>query len=68
MVVEYKEGQWKYFSQITIINLQFIYFNKFLFFTLSKTFERNGASASHVRMCACLHMCVYADAWDRLRT
>jgi hypothetical protein len=67
MVVEYKQGHWKYFIQIAVTNLQFIYFIRFLFFILSKASVRTGASAFHVRMRARLSMCVYVDAWARAR-
>ena len=59
MVVEYKQGQWKYFSQIAIINLQLIYYKIFLFLFFSKALVRSGASASKcecVRVCAIVYM------------
>jgi hypothetical protein len=57
MVVEYKEGQWKYFSQIAVINLEFIYCTRFLFFYFIQTVTKDWCfSISRANACVLVHV------------
>jgi hypothetical protein len=48
-------------------NKTVIYLFQIFFPILLKTLVRTGVSASHLRKCACLRMCVHADARASVR-